>query len=322
MYSKKVGGGPPKTAWVKPQSQPPGNRSNASQKKPQGMPKFTKSDEVVKIEKLIDALEKGVNPKAGQTGCFCMARKHDLSIYTPICHFCGLILCELQSPASPCPSCFSPILSDRDRAALLARLEGEKSHQLAMEAEQREQERIRKQQEREIQAGGGAFPSLATSTSSGSSIPQRGHTPTSDGGGGSHKVLSLNARTKHVTVRTITPSVSAPNSRPASRAVTAEELAEKERMKPVPAPSDEVNYVKDARAPADRPWMNLRGPSLTYIPVELDPSSQRGHGEKKKRQRGGQKKSSLVGVVGATPDALEDSKVLSSVEGPREIMTD
>lgn len=225
-------------------------------------------------------------------------------MYTPMCHLCGLILCELHSPASPCPSCFSPILSDHDRAALLVTLENEKAHQLAMEAEQREQERIERQRQKEVQAGGGAFPSLTVSTGSGSSTPQGRLTPTPDGGG-THKVLSLNSRTKHVTVRTITPSTSAPTSRPASRAATAEELAEKERLKPVLPPRDKVDYVRDAVAPPNRPWMNLRGPVLTYIPVEPDPSNISGPGEKKKRpKRGGKGKNVGVGASDAPPDSV------------------
>lgn len=36
------------------------------------MAKHTQSAEVIKMERLIEAIEKGVDPKAGQTGCFCM----------------------------------------------------------------------------------------------------------------------------------------------------------------------------------------------------------------------------------------------------------
>ncbi|KAG8858009.1 hypothetical protein FRB96_005500 [Tulasnella sp. 330] len=286
MYSRKAGGGsgPITTAWVKPSQKPsePANRSKSTPKKSQGMAKHTKSPEVTKVEKLIEAIETGVDPKAGQTGCFCM---------------------------------------DHDRAAMLITLEDEKAHQLAVEAEQREHERIERQRQKEIQAGGGAFPSLAASTGSGSSPLQGRATPTNDGGGGSHKVLSLNSRTKHVTVRTITPSTSAPTSRPASRAATAEELAEKERLKPVPPRPDEINYVKDASAPGDRPWMNLCGPTLTYIPVEPDPSSLPAPGEKKKRAKRGGKKNTNLGAPGAASDVsdggpvvVQDNKDVEQVE--------
>lgn len=83
MYSRKAGGGPATTAWSsnKPKqrggspSQGP-NRSQSTVKSTHSRSKAAKSAEVLRLEKLIDAIEKGVDSKAGQAGCFCMGEKH------------------------------------------------------------------------------------------------------------------------------------------------------------------------------------------------------------------------------------------------------
>lgn len=71
--------------------------------------------------------------------------------------------------------------------------------------------------------------------------------------------------------------------------MTAEEKAEKERLKPVPAPADHIEYIEDAKPPETRPWLNLRGPTFAYVP---DPSSIPEVGEQveKKKKRPGKSK--------------------------------
>lgn len=339
MYNRKAGGGYT-TAWStqksaqkpEPLNRQPNNRIA------QFKPKHAKSPEITRIEKLVEAIERGVDPKAGQQGCFCLGessssrgatekrltiivigqvRKHTLSIYTPICHLCGLILCELQSPASPCPSCFSPLLSDHDRASLLARLESEKDQELARLAEEWEAERTARAREREIASGGGEFPTLTVSNrGSGATTPQGSHTPTDQGG---HKVLSLTGSSRHVTVQTIrTPPASAPTTRPASRAMTAEEKAEQERLKPVPQLLSEFDSLPpNSKAPEDRPWFNVRGPQLVYIPVDAGPEAgttkEFGDG-KKKSKRGGKGK----GRGGASVGGHIQHGAASSIPTPAE----
>ncbi|KAH9967104.1 hypothetical protein BJV74DRAFT_889989 [Russula compacta] len=97
------------------------------------------------------------NPQADHEGCFCQARVHALSEYTPLCTACGLVLCDLHAPHRPCAHCRTPLLAPPARAALIAQLEELRAHTLAEEADAREREA------RELRRAEGAFPALGPS---------------------------------------------------------------------------------------------------------------------------------------------------------------
>ncbi|KAK4049911.1 hypothetical protein OIO90_005300 [Microbotryomycetes sp. JL221] len=61
------------------------------------------SQQLFDIEHNLKLLEPG--SKLAKRSCFCQARQHSLSRFSPMCHSCALVLCSLNSPISPCPSC-------------------------------------------------------------------------------------------------------------------------------------------------------------------------------------------------------------------------
>ena len=189
------------------------------------------------------------------------ARMHPLSSYTPICRACGLILCELNLPHSACPHCSDALLIPAARTALIESLDTQIADTLAKE----EDERARAVQE--ARAAAGAFPTLSASASA-SAAASRASTP----GSGSdtqalaghptnqtHKVLSLNPKTKRVKVESYTPPAAT------SRAASKGKPAEEPEYKRVPAPPGEV-VVSGTQLDAQRPWANVRGLNVTYVP--------------------------------------------------------
>ena len=190
------------------------------------------------------------------------ARMHPLSSYTPICRACGLILCELNLPHAACPHCGDALLIPAARTALVESLDTQIAETLAKE----EDERARAVQE--ARAAAGAFPTLSASASA-SAAASRASTP----GSGSetqalaghpanqtHKVLSLNPKTKRVKVESYTPPAAI------SRAASKEKVKPAEpEYKRVPAPPGEV-VVSRTQPDAQRPWANVRGLNVTYVP--------------------------------------------------------
>jgi len=172
------------------------------------------------------------------------AREHELSPYTSICRNCGLILCAINSPHYACPHCSAVLLSDIARSSLSVRLDEEISEQIAKV----EEERVRVIQEaREAE---GAFPVLP-----GSPAPSRN--PSRPPAPQTHKILSLNSKTKKYTVSSYTNTPV--SSRPASRAESESEVHK------VAAPPREVDYVKST-PDQNHPWSNMRVEDLHYIP--------------------------------------------------------
>jgi hypothetical protein len=202
----------------------------------------------------------------------CAARTHTLSNTSPLCPHCGFILCSLQSPVAPCPGCSSPLLSPTAREILIAKLESHKANLLAKEAAQREAERIRQEEADIAAAGGGAFPKLAGASTPGDRLGA------SAGGGG--KVLSLNSKTKKVT---ITPLI-APSHTPPKRQASAE-IIKPDVPKPVPAPPDEVERLSANALDPNRRWLDVRGVSLAYVPVKVIQATQGGTAVGGKRRR-------------------------------------
>lgn len=211
-----------------------------------------------------------------------VARQHSLSSYTPICHACGLVLCSANLPQYACPHCASPTLKDGTRSVLLAELEIQIAGTIAKELEERERAR------EEARKAAGAFPALG-SASGPLTIPALASMPPPPNQ--SHKVLSLNSKTKKVIVSSYTTTPA--SSRPASRADTEEEPIR------VPPPLTEVSFVKRHPDPA-RPWENLRGAGARYIPparVEIDNDS-KGSGRKGKGGKGKNRGSNVEGGAG------------------------
>lgn len=189
------------------------------------------------------------------------ARMHPLSSYTPICRGCGLILCELNLPNFACPHCGDALLIPAARTALVEALDTQIVETLTKE----EDERARAIQEARVAEG--AFPTLSASASA-SAAASRASTP---GPGAdpqaahpvnqTHKVLSLNPKTKRVKVESYTPP------RAVSRAASKEKIkqAAEPEYKRVPAPPSEV-VVSRTQPDAQRPWANVRGLNVTYVP--------------------------------------------------------
>ena len=137
-------------------------------------------------------------------------------------------------PYFACPHCLSPILTPSVRSSILTRLESQISERLAKE------ERDREQAVEEARKAAGAFPTLVAGVSA---------SPTGNGPVGgtasprpmapnqSHKVLSLNAKTKKVTISSY--SQSPVPSRPSSRA----EHDEQEPVR-VPKPTAQANSMR------------------------------------------------------------------------------
>ncbi|KAG2140093.1 hypothetical protein DEU56DRAFT_870995 [Suillus clintonianus] len=246
------------TAWSKAAGSVPSDRLRSAQRiqhVPQkqskgkgGAQEPPRSKAIRKLESLAEGVRKSSGrEKDPKSGCFCQAREHDLSSYTPICRGCGLILCAVNLPYYACPHCSAVLLSDIARSSLSARLDEEISKQIAKEED--EKSRV-VQQARDAE---GAFPVLH-----GSATPPRSSTP-SRPAAQTHKVLSLNSKTKKYTVASYTNTPL--SSRPASRAESEEEVHR------ISAPPPEVDFVK--RTPdRNHPWNNMRMGDLLYVPVK------------------------------------------------------
>jgi len=200
---------------------------------------------------------------------------HTLSPHTPVCRNCGLILCELQQPRYACPHCVSPLISPEARAALEARLETQITDTLAREEEER-QHAIG-----QARAAAGAFPTLATGASG---LPSSASdTLASHPANQTHKVLSLNSKTKKVTVASYHASPAI--SRSASREGSLKDEVQPE-FKRVPPPPSEVPHAKENRDP-HRPWANLRGGSVTYVPAPKASAGGSTSGQRRRKGKGG-----------------------------------
>lgn len=88
------------------------------------------------------------------------ARMHPLSHYTPMCPSCGLVLCGLQLPHLPCPSCQRPLLNPVSRERVKRKLQDEINDVLAKEQAERDKVEEERRQLLIAQSGGGIFPTL------------------------------------------------------------------------------------------------------------------------------------------------------------------
>ncbi|EED80681.1 predicted protein [Postia placenta Mad-698-R] len=237
--------------------------------KPQEPPK---SEEVRRLEELCDALQSSSGrEKDPKGGCFCQARMHPLSQHAPICRSCGLILCTLNLPHFACPHCAAPLLIPAARDALLATITASIVDTLARE------EAARERAAEEARTAAGAFPVLAPTFNAPGADRLAAH-PANQ----SHKVLSLNSKTKRVTVASYrAPS---PAARPQGKGKGKERTDEEDERRVPPPPQVVVHSAMDVGV--DNPWTNLRGGRATYVPSPI-----KGRGEGKgRRDKGKQNK--------------------------------
>ncbi|KAF8074589.1 hypothetical protein FPV67DRAFT_1649750 [Lyophyllum atratum] len=235
------------------------------------------------------------------------ARTHPLSPYVPICTACALPLCNLAAPAHPCPSCSQPLLTPTRRISLIARIEGE-----IAETELKEQlARERAVQER--RAAAGAFPTLSSSGTSAFPNPSHSQSPSPKPQAPpqpqqkTHKVLSLNSKTKKavLTTTTTTPARKSATSTPAASRPSSPQPT----REPRPGLDNGKGKVK-AKPGSERPWQNLSGGGGAYVPpvrVTADVEAggdgkagtgkrRRGRGKGKGKEGGGGEGKENVGV--------------------------
>lgn len=206
-----------------------------------------------------------------------LAREHSLSLYTPICQTCGLILCNINQPQFTCPHCLSHLTAGNIRESLVIRLQSQLDETTAKEVAARE----RAIEEAKRQAG--AFPTLSGAPPTGKPIVPQPQT---------HKVLSFDSKTKKVLVSSYTSTPV--SSRPASRSGTEDGELPIVRVPPPPA---EVIYVHSAIDPA-RPWANLRTESPKYValPAQTEGPSSNRKGRRKKGKGKDKETTEIAGV--------------------------
>lgn len=171
-----------------------------------------------------------------------------MSSYSPLCTTCGLVLCSINLPQYSCPHCATPIVTATIRASLVAQLESQISETIAREIQDQERSLA------EARQAAGAFPTLAGPTGN----PPAFSPPVSNVNQ-THKVLSLNSKTKKVIVSSYTTTPV--SSRPVSRAESEEE----EPIRVPPPPTEVVHSTK--RVGHSRPWENLGDCRLEYVPL-------------------------------------------------------
>ncbi|KAI5114745.1 hypothetical protein M0805_008656, partial [Coniferiporia weirii] len=164
------------------------------------------------------------------------------------------------------PHCTTPLLSVTAREALLDRLRGE----LETTKAQEEEDAARAREEARVAAG--AFPQLGGAAGAGG----ESRTPPQ-----THKVLSLNAKTKRVTVASYSPAPSPAPSRPQeSEGPRAETPPTR-----IPPPPREIVHASRRPDPA-RPWADVRSDgftrTLTYV---RDPQIEREEARENRKAR-------------------------------------
>ena len=182
---------------------------------------------------------------------------HSLSTYTPICRSCGLILCELNLPNFACPHCSESLLIPAAREALIQTLEAQIDETLAKE------EADRQRAIQEARAAEGAFPTLSGAASRASTPGSGSDAQMSHPVNQTHKILSLDSKTRKVKVSSYTPpAISRAASASSEKAKGKEAEPEYKR---VPAPPKDV-VCSSGMSSANRPWANTRGLNVTYVP--------------------------------------------------------
>ncbi|KAA1475571.1 hypothetical protein DENSPDRAFT_883663 [Dentipellis sp. KUC8613] len=273
------------TAWTsdalrparKPSPQPAKQKGKGKGKDKENAP--PRSPAARRLDALIAALQPDAPPPPpthSAPACFCQARSHPLSRFTPLCKRCGLVLCALQRPHAPCPACGAPLLTPPARAALLAQLQAELDDTLARE------ERARLRALEDARAAAGAFPTLGQAGAGGAGGDAGGLR----GAEQTHRVLSLDAKTKRVTVASYAPGTPLKRDAGGSGSGSGRGGGDgdgdgfgDEGEERVPRPPSEVPHAKGPRETWQR-WADLRGPPVAYV----DPPKPRG---REGKRRGG-----------------------------------
>ncbi|KAI9448774.1 hypothetical protein BJY52DRAFT_1193181 [Lactarius psammicola] len=203
----------------------------------------------------------GVSP--AQDGCFCQARAHPISEYTPLCGACGLILCALHAPYRACPHCAAQLLDTAARAALLVQLEERRAHTLVEEAS------ARARVAEELRLAEGAFPALGA----GALGPGPGV------GKGGARVLSLVGQRVKVESYRATSAL--------LEDVEADAGADDGVVVRVPPPPREVQYIRVPRGSATR-WTVSKGGEggAKYVAPPPAPRGQSDHAAGRRRGKG------------------------------------
>ncbi|KAH8107382.1 hypothetical protein DFH11DRAFT_1748167 [Phellopilus nigrolimitatus] len=179
---------------IKPHSRPSTPAKNKGKAKDTSAPvqHAPKSAAVRALEATIaDLTSSSGRERDAQGGCFCQARTHALASHTPLCAHCGLVLCALNPPHLAFPHCSAPLLSSSAHAAPLESLASELAAVLAREEADAQRER------EEARETAGAFPQHLPGEARAACSAWRVRRCRMRM---AHKVLSLNAKMKHVTV--------------------------------------------------------------------------------------------------------------------------
>ncbi|KWU45180.1 ACN9-domain-containing protein [Rhodotorula sp. JG-1b] len=164
--------------------------------------------ELLRIERALRGFEP--RKESQRRSCFCQARQHPLASYAPLCPRCSLVLCVINLPSAPCPSCsHTPLLSSAAVATHIASLQSAREDLLARE--KRRVQLAKEQEERERAAI--RFPDLAAAEARGP-VPSGVRSYAGHAGGGSTmseridratgagRVLRLDGKTGRVKVQT------------------------------------------------------------------------------------------------------------------------
>lgn len=199
------------------------------------------------------------------------ARVHPLSLHTPHCSNCGLIVCILHPVHLPCPSCQNLLYSPAGLSRLIMRLQAEIEAQLDKEQSLRDQ-RERDRRDRLIaESGGGAFPSLSAPTVTSPSA--QGETArkvlTIGGGKGKGKGKAI------LTTTIIRPAPAGAPPGATTQVVVPGDIVPKPREGPLDLPriEKELNKVLKWREEEDRPWGDLqldkKGDGWSYVELPV-----------------------------------------------------
>ncbi|CAK9786937.1 hypothetical protein CC85DRAFT_328765 [Cutaneotrichosporon oleaginosum] len=251
-----------------------------------------KSEETMRLEGIVENLRQmqagmGKAPPVNTPPCFCQARLHDLSRYTPQCAACGLILCSLQPAHAPCPSCARPTLSPPALARLILRAEGDIAAQIAREQDERNAAERERKERLLAESGGGAFPTLpggARKPQSAAEAARKVLTIKSGQGKGKGRGKATLTTTTYMTVATPPTSSKEPQ---------APETVPRPRSPPL----DPSRRAKEAAkalewcVEQDRPWGDLkgerRGETWAYVEkLVIELPNEEGTGRRRKAKKG------------------------------------
>ncbi|ORX39792.1 hypothetical protein BD324DRAFT_234906 [Kockovaella imperatae] len=209
--------------------------------------------------------------------CFCQARNHPLSSYTPICQHCGLVVCSLHSVYLPCPSCQNLLFSPAQLARILLTIEMDIKTQLAIEKAERDAIERERQERLVAESGGGAFPTLNGGPPRPTPVPaalpaqERRVLTLGKGKGGKGRGRAT------LTTTTIRP-IASPSTTPGEPVTPPpDDIYPRPRSPPldIVRVAKELGRVMQWREEEDRPWGKLKadkggGAPLAYVELPIE----------------------------------------------------